>query len=792
MLTLRVRGRAPAPADPTKTELHGQVDAVDYVFDNGDGTYMLVARLASDEVLRVVVEDRTELPAGGWFLFVGRWEEHPRHGWQFVTESFTPDLPAGASAVIAYLAQHCPGVGPATATRLVERYGDQAVRVLAEDPARVAADGLLRADQVGPAAEGLLRACDPALRDAHVELFQLFKGHGFPRKLTRRCLSLWGASAAARVRRDPFTLLVRGLPGCGFLRCDKLYMALRLPPHRLKRQALAVWHALRRHEGDTWVPLRDAEAAVQSQIAGTDPRPRRAVQLAVRSRWLAYRLDDEHQHWLAQAGNARSENALARRLRSLSVPSWPWPAVPGDRLSEHQRVELAKALQGPVGLLTGSPGTGKTYTAVEVIRGIIRAFGTGMVAVAAPTGKAAVRIGEKLQEAGISGVQPTTIHRLLQVRQGGDGGWRFAHDEDSPLSFPFVVVDESSMLDTDLAAALLRACGANTHVLFVGDQHQLPPVGHGAPLRDMLAADLPAARLTEIRRNSGLIVESCAAIKDGQKFQAISSLDKWSEVDNLVGLPAKGADALAERLTHTVDWLARQGKWDLIEDVQVLSARNATRRRLNHQLQQRLNPDGDRQHHRTFRVGDKIINLTNGFFGSAAAAPTTPARKFFSGAAAAPGTDTGVLGMLGGAGAGEGPTREYVANGDIGRVEGFRGRQMVVRLRAPDRLILVPLGRVEAEADAGEDDPQTGCSWQLAYCCTGHKYQGSECPVVVVLVESAGPVLECREWIYTALSRAKQLCVLIGEAALVARYCRNTVLPRRKTFLVELLRGELT
>jgi exodeoxyribonuclease V alpha subunit len=757
--TLHVRGPAPAPPDPTATELRGQVAEVTHKFANADETLTVIARLAAtDTVVRGNVDSAAELRPGGWFLFGGRWDEHPRHGWQFNFEVFTPDLPAGDDATVAYLAQLCPGVGPATARKLVDAYGEAAPRVLAEDPARAAADGLLRPDVAEEAGAALRAVCDPRLRDAHVELFALFKGLGFPRRLTARCLELWGAEAPVRVRRDPFTLLVRGLPGCGFLRVDRLYLAMGRPPHRLKRQALAAWHALRKRDGDTWVTLATALDAVRSQVAGCDVRPHRAVLLALRARRLTYRPGPGGSHWVAESGKARSENALARRLKSLRAAPADWPAVPPDRLSEHQRAELAVALSGPVGLLTGSPGTGKTYTAAEVIRGIVARHGWDCVAVAAPTGKAAVRIGEKLQEAGIGGVQPSTVHRLLQVRQGGDGGWRFAHDEKNPLSFPFVVVDESSMLDADLAAALLRACAANTHVLFVGDQHQLPPVGHGAPLRDMLAAGLPAARLSEIRRNSGLIVEGCAAIKDARPFHAEDRLDNSDAVRNLIRLPARGAEALAARLSTALDWLAAQHRWDLVEDVQVLSARNATRRRLNKELQQRLNPGGA-QGTRMFRVGDKVINLRNGFFGCAVGRPSD---------------------------------REYVANGDVGRVERFRGRTMVVRLRAPDRLVVVPLGKTDGDADPDSEDAEaeTGCSWTLAYCCTAHKFQGSECPVVIVLMEPAGPIAS-REWLYTAISRAKTLCVLIGDGAEVKRYCQNTILPRRKTFLAELLRGEL-
>jgi exodeoxyribonuclease V alpha subunit len=237
-------------------------------------------------------------------------------------------------------------------------------------------------------------------------------------------------------------------------------------------------------------------------------------------------------------------------------------------------------------------------------------------------------------------------------------------------------------------------------------------------------------------------------------------LSDWSQEKNLVHLAARGAEAMQETLMAVYDWLAAERRWDLVDQVQVLTAKNDTRRKLNRELQLRLNRDGA-GNHRVFKVGDKVINLKNNFFEC-----SVPGRP-----------------------------KEYVANGDIGRVQGFSGRQIQVGLTSPERRILVPLGRTGSTTEGNgdeskEDAPDTGCSWDLAYCCTVHKFQGSECPVVIVLVEPAGP-LASREHIYTAISRAKELCVLIGADAQIARYVKNTILPARKTFLAELIRGSV-
>lgn len=803
------------PPDPRAKELSGTLSQVTQDWENDDGTHTIVAKLEDGMTVRGTINSLGELRRGGFYRFLGRWDEHPRWGWQFQFVTHTGDAPRGG-ALAAYLAKWCQGIGPATAQKLVDAYGDDTARILVENHARPVLDGLLKADVAAKAAQNLKSICDPAMRDAHLDLYGLFRGHGFYDKCVSACLREWKTRAPAIVRRDPFVLLTAGMPGCGFSRCDKLYQALGLNPRRLKRQGLAAWYALRQRDGDTWLLLPDALAAVRQQIGGAEPREKRAVALMIRAGWLAYRLDSlggKERHWLAEREKAQNERDVCLRVQELSTgePLWPRPrAVPGTdsdgagavsnadtdtfaSLSEHQSAELRKALSSRVCILTGSPGTGKTYTAAAVIAAAVRQVGKPLVAVVAPTGKAAVRITEKMQEAGL-GLQATTIHRLLSVK-AGRSGLTFEAGPDSLLPHRYIFADEMSMADIDLAAALLRSCGRDCHLLIVGDKHQLPPVGHGAFLRDLIDAGVPTARLSEIRRNAGRIVHTCAAIKDGKLPDLPDSLDDYPE-ENLIHLNtgrASGMDRMQvvrDKLETVYGWLKQQGKWDLVDGVQVICARNVTRKSLNRHLQAQLNPvepakkDGvvRKKEHPVFREGDKVICLQNGFLSRADVA---------------------------------GKAQEYVANGDIGRVEGFRGRQLLVRLQAPNRLVAVPLrgGKVKAggagsgagadgagaeemdDADPGdspddERDPAMGCNWDLAYAVTCHKFQGSECPVVIVLVEGAGK-LGSREWLYTALSRARELCVVIGDRAELSRCVRNETLPDRKTHLVQLLKGEM-
>ncbi len=290
-LTLTARGAGSAPPDPSARELSGAVAVVRHTFDNGDDTFTLVAALEGGAVVRGPVDGRDELRPGRHYRFLGRWDEHHRHGWQFAFTSFLADAPADPDGLAVYLAKWCKGIGAATARRLVEAHGDAVVRLLIETPHQLSDEGLLNPAVAVTAGQTLASLCDPGLREAHLGLFGLFRGIGFPGKAVKTALRLWRAGAADRVRRDPFALLVAGVPGCGFARCDRLYSTLGLNPARLKRQALASWHAIRQRDGDTWHGLADAVSAVQAAIGGADPRPRRAVALMVRAGWLDCRLD---------------------------------------------------------------------------------------------------------------------------------------------------------------------------------------------------------------------------------------------------------------------------------------------------------------------------------------------------------------------------------------------------------------------------------------------------------------------------------------------------------------------
>lgn len=467
-----------------------------------------------------------------------------------------------------------------------------------------------------------------------------------------------------------------------------------------------------------------------------------------------------------------------------------WPDIFSDsELSEHQIDKLFDATKGRIGILAGSPGTGKTYTAAALVKAIIAEHGSESVAICAPTGKAAVRVTEAMAGYGIE-KRASTIHSLLGVsrRKSADGnngdGWAFTHGAGNPLPHRFIIVDESSMIDTGLMASLLSARAVGSHVLFVGDPNQLPPVGHGAPLRDLIAANVPYGELREIRRNSGSIVRACVQIRDGKSFAVDSRIDLAAEPPrNLKVVDAAGPDQQVAKILLAIQCAKADGR-DPVWDCQVIVPVNAksqlSRKELNKVLQRELNKTGVKAGSNPFLIGDKIVCLKNSFM------PADEGR-----------CSPEALAMA------DGDGKLFVANGELAEVVEVAEKLTVARLSSPERFVKIPRGNQKNGGDeegddggnggsgeaAAENKSDTGCQWDLGYALSCHKSQGSEWPVVIVMIDDyPGARMVCsREWLYTAISRAKTLCLLVGRKTTADGYCRKQALYRRKTFLKELI-----
>lgn len=727
--------------------------------------------------------DPDELKPFSTYRFYGRWTDYhnkrnDQREKQFLFQTFTLAQPHGRAGVIAYLKQagEGNGIGQARATTLWEKFGSDAVRVLREDPeVAVAAVRGLSIEQAKQASAWL--KLQQALESCTIDVTDLLAGRGFPRDTARRVIAEHGNHAARLIRKDPYLLMQ--YRGCGFKRCDALWMELGLPPNRLRRQAFSMWYALASDtEGHTWFPIEYGYQALKGAIGGTELRPELALKMAerigrinperagavatLRSRGTSgpITLAEDGTRWIAEGKHANAEDYLAQRVADAmgEVNCWPDVSQVAD-ISEHQREQLGKAMSGPLAIFGGSPGTGKTYTAARLIKTLIKESGEHTIGIGAPTGKAAVRLTELMQQYGVP-LRARTWHSLLGVVSSG-GSWSFQHNESLPFPYRFLIGDESSMLDTSLMSSIFRARAVGTHVLLIGDVNQLPPVGHGAPLRDLIAAGLPYGELREIKRNSGGIVEACAAIRDGQK---------WQPGDNLVVRSAGSPEEQLKEVLAEIA-LAKSNGLDPIWDVQVLVAVNKksalSRKAVNELLQHELN-------HRSkeggpFKLGDKIVNTKNGYFPLVEVAdPSDPDLQF---------NEKGEC---------------YVANGELAEVIHTEEKLTIAKLSNPARVVKIPRGKAQDNQDGDEDDsdkPATGCSWDLGYGLSVHKSQGSEFKIVIVLIdEYPGARMVCsREWIYTAFSRAQVKCVVVGKKATADKFCKRIAIWKRKTFLKELV-----
>lgn len=717
-----------------------------------DGQYGIVVVKGQAEI--------EELEPGKPYRFFGEWSEYvARNGRaerQFAFTSFCPSLPLDHTGIITYLCRVGEGrrLGPSRAMDLWERHGQETLDVIAGNPEALVEVGVPR--QHAEEIVGVL-AREKRTEQATVELMGLFAGRGLPRALPRQCIVTWGTDAARQIKRDPYRLM--RFRGVGFDSADKLYLAFGGRPERLRRQLFRLWDKIERdNQGSTWTQAQQAVGATQIKRAST------AIKMGLR---LAKRRGWEQPHgklagvstigpdgpiadgnrgsvlWLATSNDAAAERSLASMvaLAATEHPQWPDPAIL-DGIDDHQRQALDLALRGRIAILGGSPGTGKTFTAARLIRECSERLGPGSVAIAAPTGKAAVRITEAMRAAGVT-IQARTWHSLLGVGAGGG----FKHCETSPLPHSLIISDESSMIDTNLMRAAFAARG-KAHLLLVGDVNQLPPVGTGAPLRDMIAAGLPYGELREIKRNSGGIVEACAAIRD---------CVPWDAGDNLHILEGR---ITVQTIHQQIERAAAELDVDPVWGCQVVVATNdkgqLSRKALNEQLQVVLN-SRQKQDGARYAVGDKVICLENGAY-TAARVQDIPDeyREDYDQEE----TDA---------------VKHYCANGEMGQVIATVGKMVILRLDSPTRYVKVSQG---------------ASNWDLAYAITVHKSQGSEWPCVIVLLDPSAYSVCDRSWLYTAISRAKMRCILIGDKMTADRFCRKASVNQRKTFLAEQIARE--
>lgn len=790
------------PKDRTKTEHVAEIKRV--VFENPDGPFVILE--LADGYTAMGPATQEEFEGRTQYRFLGRWENDPKRGYRFRFSAWVVHAIGSRTGVVKYLVATCDGIGQKTAVRLWDVYRERTIDVLRDDPARVANECGILLETAMSASHWLNE--DKRYQNTKVELNGLFAGRGFHGKLIDESIIRWGVRAGEVIRANPFRML--GMSGAGFKRCDKLYTDLGLNPKALKRQVYCLLHSINiDRSGHTWFDAYNLECKLQEFIPQADAE--RAFKLAIRAGMLSEYHDDCDRRWLTTRFRAYTEEQIAKHTKRLSQARslWPIARVPvsqedGDKLpSAHQVEQLARATTGTVGLFCGGPGTGKSHTLAYLLREIIAEFGRESVLALAPTGKAAVRMRESLASAGVE-LDTSTIHSALMKcgamsRSDRDDDFENS-DKPGKLLARFVFVDESSMIDANLLAVLLGALPTGTHVLFIGDPHQLPPVGHGSPLRDLIAfGGIPYGELVEVRRNAGQIVRACQHIKAGEPYETAErcfNLDATPPA-NLRHIEAHTEDGAIGSLEHELQNLR---SFDPTWQTQVIVARNkggvVTRKELNGKLQQLLNPDGYSVTPNPFRVGDKIVCLKNCWQTAVqlySDPAHTPARAIVDAANYETVYDpTGRSGWD--RGAKTTPHEVYIANGEIGRVIAVGPKLLIAVFSDGEFAVRIPMGSAKDESDQvdeKDDESGRGCDFDLGYALTCHKLQGSEAPFVIVMVDAAGGGVAGREWWYTAISRASRACLTIGQRAAIDKQRLRVSTTNRKTFLVERLRALL-
>ena len=717
-------------APPDRELLAGQVERVTFRSEES-GFVVLRVRVRGRHDAATVVGHAAAVSAGEEVRASGSWTNDPKHGPQFRAETLTTVAPTSAEGIERFLASGLVrGVGPHFARRLVEAFGTGVFGVIESEPAR-----LLEVPGVGPLrAERIVASW--AEQRAVREIMLFLHAHGVGTSRAVRIYRTYGADAISVVSEDPYRL-ARDVRGIGFVTADALARKLGIPEDAMVRVRAGLSHVLATalDEGHCGLP-REALIPRAAELLG---RPETQVAEALELELAEARLVPE------EAGGRpcvflpalhAAERAVAARLATLAAGAPPWKridpeeAVPwveartGISLSASQRAAVATFLRAKVLVLTGGPGVGKTTLVDALLRIVLDA--SLRIALAAPTGRAAKRLSESTRS------EAKTIHRLLEVDPSTG---RFRRGRDNPLEADLVVVDEVSMVDVLLARALLEAIPDGAALLLVGDADQLPSVGPGQVLRDVLSSSaVPSVRLSEVFRQAAesRIVVGAHRVREGH----LPDLTNPAGTD-LFFFDAKEPEEAARRVVEVVsERIPRRFGLDPRRDVQVLVPVHRGplgARALNEALGKALNPDGAPRVSRfgqDLAPGDRVMQVENDY------------------------------------------DRE-VYNGDLGLVTAVDPGESELRVSFDGREVAYAFDELDV--------------LQLAWATTIHKSQGSEYPAVVVPLAMTHYAMLERNLLYTAMTRGRKLVVLVGDRRAIAVAARRSSAGSRVTRLAELL-----
>jgi exodeoxyribonuclease V alpha subunit len=724
------------PEASSQEVLAGLIERVTY--HNADnGFCVLRARARGHRDVVTVVGHAATIAAGEWITASGEWVNDRTHGQQFKARFLRTSLPDSADGIEKYLSSGMiRGVGPVYAKKLVRAFGENVFDVIEATP-----DRLREIDGIGPVrAASILAAW--AEQKAVREIMVFLHSHGVGTARAVRIFKTYGSDAIQVMTENPYRL-ARDIRGIGFKTADAIATKLGIEKTATIRVRAGISYALTEamDEGHCGLPTEELIPLAEKLLEVPQQLIRTALDLELHEGTVvADQVGETPCVFLA--GLYRAERTVAERLMRLADGTLPWPWIDPDKalpwvekhiglaLAESQVAAIRLALMSKVLVMTGGPGVGKT-TIVKAILRIVAAKGTDIL-LCAPTGRAAKRMTEA------TGFEAKTIHRLLEVDPRGGG---FKRGEDNPLDCDLLVVDETSMVDVLLMQALLKAMPTRAALLIVGDIDQLPSVGPGQVLADIIASGaVPVVRLTEVFRQAAQsrIITSAHRINQG----SMPDLSPPETESDFYFVQAEDPETAVVRIIELVKTrIPKRFGLDPIRDIQVLCPMNrggVGARSLNIELQAALNPAGDRKVERfgwTFAPGDKVMQIENDY-------------------------------------------DKEVYNGDIGTIDDVDANAGELIARFDGRSVTYGFGELDMLVPA--------------YAATIHKSQGSEYPAVIIPVLTQHYAMLQRNLLYTGVTRGKKLVVLVGQRKAVAIAVRNVSGRRRWSKLAEWLRPTRT
>ncbi|MFF0474239.1 ATP-dependent RecD-like DNA helicase [Streptomyces sp. NPDC004284] len=678
----------------------------------------------------------------------GRWGSHPQYGKQFTVDNYTTLLPATIQGIRRYLGSGLvKGIGPVFADRITQHFGLDTLDILEEEPAR-----LIEVPGLGPKrTRKITEAWEE--QKAIKEVMVFLQGVGVSTSIAVRIYKKYGDASISVVRNQPYRLAA-DVWGIGFLTADKIAQSVGIPHDSPDRVKAGMQYALSQSsdQGHCFLPeerlisdavkllqvdtglvieclaelAEDPEGVVREVVPGPEGQPLTAVYLI-----------PFHRAELSLAGQLR-RLLRAEEDRMPAFRDVPWDKAlawladrTGASLAPEQEEAVRLALTRKVAVLTGGPGCGKSFTVRSIVE-LARAK-KAKVVLAAPTGRAAKRLAE------LTGAEASTVHRLLELKPGGDA----AYDRDRPLDADLIVVDEASMLDLLLANKLVKAVAPGAHLLLVGDVDQLPSVGAGEVLGDLLApgSPVPSVRLTRIFRQA----QQSGVVTNAHRINAGTPPLTQGLPDFFLFVEEETEDAARVAVEVASRRIPAKFGLDPRRDVQVLAPMHrgpAGAGSLNGLLQQAITParpdlPEKRFGGRVFRVGDKVTQIRNNY-------------------------EKGTNGVF---------------NGTVGVVTALDPVEQRLTVRTDED--------EEVPYDFDELDELAH-----AYAVTIHRSQGSEYPAVVIPVTMSAWMMLQRNLLYTAVTRARKLVVLVGSRRAIAQAVRTVSAGRRFTALAHRLTGQ--